>query len=194
MRLRNFAAALFVLVIVPAALAFGQSYIDEPGIPEFTTSFPVEHGFINIANGNLHLEIPIASYPQRGGKLKYNARLVYDSRFWTYNSNSNSGVAWNPNGVSGYPIPFGVGWRFVASEDIGTSNSAFSSKQCACIVKNVDGSCQQWAYSTTYSGFDFQSSDGTHHSVDRHYSYRRVVAAPRLTDRRLLKTIADTSS
>jgi RHS repeat-associated protein len=39
-------------------------------------------GVINIANGNLHIEIPLASASQRGG-LEYSAKLTYDSRIWS---------------------------------------------------------------------------------------------------------------
>ena len=74
---------VFVCCFTAPALYAQQSFMDEPGIPAFTTAFPVEHGFINLANGNLHLEFPIASYAQRGNSKALHARLVYDSRFWT---------------------------------------------------------------------------------------------------------------
>src|SRR5438445_13353297 len=100
-------AVVLVLLLFATPSSGQQSFMDEPGIPAFTTSFPVEHGFINIPNGALHLEIPIGSYPQRGAKLQYHARLVYDSRFWTYDPNADdSPSGWQPNGVSGYPQPF----------------------------------------------------------------------------------------
>lgn len=114
-----------VIILMGAKTSPAQSYMDEPGIPEFTTSFPVEHGFINIANGALHLEIPIASYPQRGSKLQYNARLVYDSRFWTYNANDDTRpTAWQPDGVG--PVGPGVGWRLITDEDSGEASNSQS--------------------------------------------------------------------
>src|SRR5260221_14619518 len=94
-----------VVLIGPGAAWAQNSYMDEPGIPAFTTAFPVEHGFINLANGNLHIEIPIATYPQRGNIKALHARLVYDSRFWTFDDNymdDNLLYAWNPSGVRGY--------------------------------------------------------------------------------------------
>jgi hypothetical protein len=45
-------ARLFFAAVVLFAVtaSFGQqSFMDEPGIPRFTTAFPVEHGFINLA-------------------------------------------------------------------------------------------------------------------------------------------------
>lgn len=52
-------AGLLVGVAVPAK---AQSYLQNVGVPPFTTKQPVENGFINVANGNLHLEIPLAPF------------------------------------------------------------------------------------------------------------------------------------
>src|SRR5882672_10002968 len=122
MKSRKLFLTTILVILVLAIPSFGQqSFMDEPGIPAFTASFPVEHGFINIPNGALHLEIPIASYPQRGSKLQYHARLVYDSRFWTFDPNpEDSPSGWQPNGVSGYPQPLGVGWRLMTGGEAGT--------------------------------------------------------------------------
>jgi hypothetical protein len=51
-------------------------------VATFTTAVPVENGFFNAANSNLHLEIPwgAASYPQRGGRQN-KILLIYDSAF-----------------------------------------------------------------------------------------------------------------
>jgi hypothetical protein len=58
-------------------------------VPTFTTLVPVENGFINAANSNLHLEIPLgaASYRQRGG-CQNKILLIYDSTFWRISGNS----------------------------------------------------------------------------------------------------------
>src|SRR5258708_34091820 len=119
-------AAIVVTAIASAVISLAQnSYLDEPGIPAFTTALPVEHGFINLANGNLHIEIPIATYPQRGNTSALHARLVYDSRFWTYDPlymDHNLLFAWNPTAVSGNPQPFGIGCRLVTGGEAGTVN------------------------------------------------------------------------
>ena len=52
-------------------------------------SIPIENGFINVANGEVHLEIPIATLPQRGS-LPLDERLVYDSRIWQIVSTGSS--------------------------------------------------------------------------------------------------------
>lgn len=78
---------------------------------------PVELGFVNVANGILHLEIPLASFPQRAGApLTY--KLVYDSRLW-YHYVPVSGQTW---AINSWATPLG-GWRFSTSVDPGTVGS-----------------------------------------------------------------------
>jgi hypothetical protein len=50
-----------------ASVARAQlDYSVQIGRPTFTTPSPVEMGFVNLANGNLHLEIPLGSFRERG--------------------------------------------------------------------------------------------------------------------------------
>jgi hypothetical protein len=62
-----------------------QSIDDDPlhaiGIPPLSGQIPVQNGFINVATGNLHLEFPLGSIPQRGG-LSLQVTLTYDSNIW----------------------------------------------------------------------------------------------------------------
>ncbi len=156
-------AAIIVTTIASAVISLAQnSYLDEPGIPAFTTAFSVEHGFINLANGNLHLEIPIASYPQRGGSLRYHARLVYDSRFWTFNASDDTRpTAWQPDGVQSGP---GIGWRLITDEEGGSTSNSQSFVQCSCIQGSIGPICQ---LRTTYSNFTYQEPDGSNHRADK---------------------------
>jgi hypothetical protein len=79
---KRFAFVCLLLALVPFATAQESGdYLQATGFPAFGVTVPVELGYIDLANGNLHLEIPIAAPPQRG-LLKYNARFVYDSRIW----------------------------------------------------------------------------------------------------------------
>jgi hypothetical protein len=95
-------------------------YTTAAGTPTFSTAMPVEMGFTNVANGNLHIEIPLASFPQRGS-LQYNARLVYDSLIWTISSNQ-----WSPTNI---PNSMG-GWRLVTGGEPGTVTSVTGSSAC----------------------------------------------------------------
>jgi RHS repeat-associated protein len=64
---------------------------------------------INLANGNLHLEFPIASVPQRG-RLPYEAKLVYDSRVWQFDD-VGTFPSWNLFIAPPTPGFVGTGWR-----------------------------------------------------------------------------------
>src|SRR5437764_1030259 len=79
----RFLVGILSLTIFNWLLAGAQNgaqndYLDRVGIPDFTVADPVESGFINLANGGLHLEIPMAQLAQRG-KAPFSIKLVYDS-------------------------------------------------------------------------------------------------------------------
>src|ERR1051326_7940086 len=111
---------ILFLVALPAVAQFAPNgYSDEPGIPASTTAFNVENGFINLSDGNLHLEIPIGSYPQRGSMKSLRSRLVYDSRFWTFDPNTDDRPSgWQPNGVNIGPMYIASGWRLIAEGQV----------------------------------------------------------------------------
>lgn len=98
-----------------AALVRGQSYLQSAGSPTFSTQIPIKNGYIDASNGRLHLEVPMGSYPQRGGR-PYNVSLNYDGNIWT----STSGT-WQPTNVTAsdcIPGPASrawSGWRLVTS-------------------------------------------------------------------------------
>lgn len=109
--IRSLAApvCIFLASLCPKS-AVAQDFMQAIGHPTFSSSEPVELGSVDVANGNLHLEIMLGSYPQRGGRtLTY--KLVYDSRIWNHPTN----VSWSPNT---WANPMG-GWRFVSSADSG---------------------------------------------------------------------------
>ena len=72
---------LLILAMVAFASAAQAQYLLETGAPTFTTPESVPMGFVNVANGNLHIEIPITGSPQRGSR-PFIAKVVYDSRIW----------------------------------------------------------------------------------------------------------------
>ena len=81
--------------------ARAQSYLTQVGRPTFGSPVPVELGYYDTSTGDLHLQIPLGSWPQRGG-YPLSAALVYDSRIWYVNNNT-----WQPMNV---PNSTG-GWR-----------------------------------------------------------------------------------
>ena len=117
--------------------ARAQSYVYQIGKPTFTTALPVENGFINVANGNLHLEIPLGNFPQRGGR-SLSGRLVYDSRIWEPIQGS-----WQPVSVPGNL----GGWRYETNVDGGSVSFLTGTHGCR-VINQLDS----W---TSYSDFQW---------------------------------------
>ena len=132
------------LVALCAALSAGaQTSLTSVGSPQNTALFPVEHGFVNLGNGQLHIEIPIANSPQRGD-LSLPTALVYDSGIWQI-GNSASGYAWEP--VSG-------GWSLVYGANYG-ANAVINSIPCP-------GNASETIY--TYTAIQWTDIHGTQHT------------------------------
>ncbi|MGC2186141.1 MAG: hypothetical protein WA637_22925, partial [Terriglobales bacterium] len=97
---------LSLLTVLGMGSLAQESPLFRIGRPEFTKEQPVELGFINLPNGNLHLEIPVLSITERGGE-KFLGSFVYDSHIWRvwYQGFPGGNIWHSDNG----------GWRFVAS-------------------------------------------------------------------------------
>ncbi len=87
-----------LLCILAPCIATAQDNVLQAGSPTFTTAWPVTLGFIDVSNGNLHLEIPLGTFPQRAGRT-FTARLAYDSRIWQPVFNGTTTV-WQPTNVA----------------------------------------------------------------------------------------------
>jgi len=102
-----------------SAASMGQdpsNYSLQTGKPSFSTTEPFPGGYVNIANGNVHLDIALGNYPQRGGKtvafsLAYNSRVwslgsYWDySKDWKYIPNGDTELGWRINGALGGSAP-----------------------------------------------------------------------------------------
>ncbi len=119
--MKKFTAALFCLVVSAIYIKqlYAQNYVYAIGNPTFSTQIPIENGFINVNNGEIHIEIPLATHPQRG-RLQLDERLVYDSRIWKIVN--NSGYSWQPTNV---PNSMG-GWTFQSGQGTGRAWGAIS--------------------------------------------------------------------
>src|SRR2546423_5048772 len=95
-------ATLVVLLFLETTM-FGQAPAVVGGLPAFSTFDANSIATVNLANLNVHLDIPLRSLPGRG--VPFNAHLVRDTvwgtptTFYPY----TSGVIWGGNGVS-YPL------------------------------------------------------------------------------------------
>ena len=152
-------AALTLILVAGSKLIAQQNYLEEIGAPPADTTIPVELGAIDLTNGNLHLEIPLGSFPQRGS-LTYTAKLVYDSRIWV-------GAFWGPTFLLSYrPVnvsdPKGIygngGWRMVVNVDSSASKAGYSITNTSCNTDLGLSSSQE------NTNFGWVSPDGTLHT------------------------------
>ena len=118
MRCINLAKTILVLVTMtfvlgpdtPSARAQADP-LESIGIRPVSAQLPVHNGYVDLANGDLHLEIPLGTFAQRGGgRVKFS--LIYDSALWS----QGSGLGWSGS-VGGYPWAYG--WELVSSADAG---------------------------------------------------------------------------
>ena len=91
-------------------VALAQSYLTSTGSPGFALPEPTEVGSVDATSGNLHIEIPLGSFPQRGGGAPLVPKLVYDSHIWTPRSDGAS-YLWTTQG-NWYGLDFGT-WGFI---------------------------------------------------------------------------------
>jgi len=99
-----------------------SSYLFQTGQPSFGAVDKFPGGTVDISNGNLHIEIPLAGSPQRGS-LPLNLKLVYDSRLIWAVASSSQGSFWtttqdswgDSGGVSGHVGA--LGWRIVGNPE-----------------------------------------------------------------------------
>ncbi len=90
-------ALVLGLILCASVLHAQNDYLNRVNRPNFAVTEPVEMGFNNLANGTLHLDIPMATMPQRGGN-PLTVKLTYDSRVYT--------PIYSPY----YFLPTGWGW------------------------------------------------------------------------------------
>jgi RHS repeat-associated protein len=123
-RIAVLVASILFLLIAGRLTATAQDYLSAIGQPTFSSPEPTEYGYVEKANGHLHLEFPLGSaLPQRGGHEPFQFRLVYDSNFWKINS--GYGTTWwtTRSGNMYYPgwnlLP---GYNWDAGPDITEAN------------------------------------------------------------------------
>ncbi|HEV2992214.1 MAG TPA: hypothetical protein VG759_27515 [Candidatus Angelobacter sp.] len=147
---RLFAPFLYLLLsglFVQSAQA--QSYLQNFGFPPFTQAYPINGGFVDLSNGNVHIEIPLGSFTQRGGKTLV-PKFVYDSRIWEIVNNGSSQV-WTPSLATTGPISAPIaGWRVTrgSSDVVVFGNTSLHN-------------CTGGGVYTTFSGFFSLEGTGT---------------------------------
>ena len=104
------------------------------GVPNFPANIPVEMGYINPVNGNLHIEIPLGSYKQRGGRV---IKLWYqeNSDYWTQVGTCGSCTYWDPPSAGAYPSP--AGWPITSTDDPGYADYVWADQGRPCSLDGI---------------------------------------------------------
>jgi RHS repeat-associated protein len=105
--------------------ARAQNYFYEYGIYPWSNPVPVPGGYVDAANGNLHIEIPITSLAERG-QVPFVASMVYDSHIWVQEASGSSSL-W---------APANPGWRLVTSGSPG--GASYVSQQAGVCETDVN--------------------------------------------------------
>src|SRR5260370_42333003 len=88
---------LVVVVLCINGISSGQNYLTSTGTPAFAAPESAEYGFVDASNGNLHLELPIGSYPQSGSNRPATILFTYDANnLWTVMTTGGPAPYWNP--------------------------------------------------------------------------------------------------
>ena len=119
-----------IIIVGLTVLSFAQDYLTSTGTPPFSAPERVEYGFVDASNGNLHIEIPMGSYPQRGSGKPEMIRFTYDAnKLWTIVT--SGGVSYWANDLWGGwgnrfsgPQPLTGDLTYVGSEGSGSCQGA----------------------------------------------------------------------
>jgi len=144
-------ALLALMLLAFAHRGEGQGYLTQIGDTPNGTRVPVELGNYDASTGNLHLEIPLGTWTERGSN-GFTAALVYDSRIW-FPSGS-----WHPTNI---PVANWAGWRLITSPAIGGS-VANTTQQFSCTC--WEPPCHNTAKYYTYTQFKWTDTFGTIHT------------------------------
>jgi RHS repeat-associated protein len=149
---RTASLLVFFVAIVAVYGVQAQDYVYDTGSPMYAVKIPIEKGYIDVSNGNLHLELPLSTTPQRG-KLQLNEKLEYDSRIWKIVP--SSGYKWQPTNV-----PNGMaGWRLTTGmESTGSIWYYTQNEEIVC------GEGEKHIPYNVYSDFEWTDSQGTPHT------------------------------
>src|ERR1700688_419752 len=147
LRLLMFLTAV-VFLSPPSNAQDPSNYVLQTGTPTFAANDVFPFGTVDIANGNLHLEIPLGSYPQRGGK-SLSLKLVYDSRVWGVINTGTEETYSYASETNGQNLP--LGWRIVGDPKVNNLTILNGDTCCVAVWTDPDGTQHEFALSPTDS-------------------------------------------
>ena len=158
-------AALSFALMLPSAWGFGQSnLVGVIGIPPDVTAYQIPGvGFVNLNNGNLHIDIPLRTVKDRNGN-PVTTSITYDnSIFQTVDvpqSNGNTFPAWAayPGAFPGGSVPSTNEW--ISGLRVATTPDYSGSVMWTSRYLNVGN-----ASGYTYSNWQYIDGNGTIHPV-----------------------------
>ncbi|HTV57679.1 MAG TPA: RHS repeat-associated core domain-containing protein [Verrucomicrobiae bacterium] len=143
--------------LATARPSVAQSYLYGFGSYPWSVPLPVPDGYVDAANGNLHVDIPLVSMPERG-RIPFLAKLSYDSHIWQQVS-SSGGSSWQPTNVPALPTVWG-GWRLITTAGTG-SGVTYTIGSGVCYTR--DGNLNLPHVYLIYEDFQWTAPDG--HSI-----------------------------
>lgn len=88
--MRKLFSLLFVSTMIALPAYSQQDPTVDAGFKPYGSFQGSDIDSVNLENGNLMLHIPIASYPQRGGQLKFSISTHYNNTNWAVQSLTNA--------------------------------------------------------------------------------------------------------
>jgi len=151
-----FSFAWLIALAVPSARAQDTNDpLSSLGIPPFTGFIPVQNGRVNVSNGDLHLEFPIVSLPQRG-KSPLTVTLAYDSNIWY--GEALYGMYPSYGNVGAFGSGTASGWNIYQTQDPGSVVKTWN-VPFVCKTDGMDDYDQ-------FSDWTWTSPEGTTHEFN----------------------------
>jgi RHS repeat-associated protein len=146
-----------VLLLIPS-LAFAQSsstLSDVVGVPSDASIYPIPGlGFVNLKNGNLHIQIPIRTVRDRNGS-PITTNITYDNSIWYVGQTS---------GPNGNPVSQ---WSVSSSNYVNNWVSSLGFNSTPSYVGQISVIAQPYqcgsSQITQYTGFKYIDGQGTIH-------------------------------
>jgi RHS repeat-associated protein len=162
-------AACILQSVCPVA-TFGQSVAGgERGAQPYAAFQGGDIDSINLENGNMAINLPIVSYPQRGGKLQVGLNLVYNNKNFVLqqfcnpstggNSTNQCGGNWTSSDPS-YPQTFQGSVQVVSTSQLVLENGPYL-EQCTDATLRYPGDPTCFALNS----FNVLTPDGSTHQM-----------------------------
>ncbi len=137
MRLAHRTAYFIILALAFAGASRAQTAYDgNQPLPPFGSFSGSNFDTVSLQNGNLHIRIPLGSWPQRGGKV-LTADFIYDSPTWSMTT--TVAILNNIRQVTKTVEPSGGGWQLSTnwgSWEVSSTHDTFTCSGTGLVVSD----------------------------------------------------------